>query len=135
MESLAPEAAILALFLGFLAPARPKHQAITMETIACSHMCIENTPRRMEAEATSVEADFETAIAVDAPKSDASVKVKRSIQGPKEYALVFLGQARFENVVELGEVELKAETIEVIDVRFEVWMLASKEEVGVLLSL
>ena len=36
---------ILTLFLGLLAPTRPKHQAIVMETIACSHMCIENTPR------------------------------------------------------------------------------------------
>ena len=49
MELLAPEAVILALFLGLLAPARPKHQAIAMETIACSHMCIENAPERLVA--------------------------------------------------------------------------------------
>ena len=41
MELLAPKAVISALFLGLLAPARPKKQAIAMETIACSHICIE----------------------------------------------------------------------------------------------
>ena len=38
MELLASKAIILALFLGLLASARPKHQAIAMETIACSHV-------------------------------------------------------------------------------------------------
>ena len=41
MEWLAPKVTISALFLGLWAPARPKHQAIAMETIACSYMCIE----------------------------------------------------------------------------------------------
>ena len=35
MELLAPKATILALVLGLLAPARPKQQAISMETLAC----------------------------------------------------------------------------------------------------
>ena len=34
MELLAPAGAILALFLGPLAPARPKHEAIAIETTA-----------------------------------------------------------------------------------------------------
>ena len=44
MEYLAPEAAILALFLGLLAPARPKHEAMTTEITTAHAICIRITP-------------------------------------------------------------------------------------------